>query len=480
MNLERQERRQRGVSGMIGGYVRRWRQLGWSARLYLLHIGITTGSLSIYVLFFNLMVRALGYPIEFLGQLNGFSIATAAVLSLPLWWLVTRIGLKRALVLSALMQVVSTGIVAAYPSTAALFVAVGLSGMSATIFQVSAPPFMMSQSDAATRDYLFSANTSINIGIAGLGSLLAGGLPAVFAGWLAVDPESATAYRAAFGVSSLGLLLAIAPLLLIRRSPAEPDQIEPAVAVVPSAPQPVASSVSAGADDLWLTRLPGGRALLTLLTRFGGAALLRRMPRSISDILRHPMTVLPLLISPLLVSFGAALLIPYLNLFLKDRFLISDRVLGTIFASFGIAAGLTALGGPALSTRLGKIRAVALVQIISIPFLLTLGFAPALGVAVVAALVRTALFNMSSPLYDAFAMERTPESARPIVIGLINGSYTVGYLVAPFISTAVQDRYGFAPLFLATAAFYATASLVNYLLFVRGWAGQLADERRIE
>jgi hypothetical protein len=56
------------------------------------------------------------------------------------------------------------------------------------------------------------------------------------------------------------------------------------------------------------------------------------------------------------------------------------------------------------------------------------------------------------------------------VIGLINGANTAGYLVAPAISTWVQARYGFGPLFVATAICYALAALANYWFFVRGEA----------
>ena len=92
---------------------------------------------------------------------------------------------------------------------------------------------------------------------------------------------------------------------------------------------------------------------------------------------------------------------------------------------------------------------------------------PVLAVAAGAALMRAALFNAGSPLYDAFAMEQTEERARPLVIGLINGSYSVGYLAAPQISTMVQQRYGFGPLFIITAICYSLAALCNYWLFVR-------------
>jgi MFS family permease len=179
------------------------------------------------------------------------------------------------------------------------------------------------------------------------------------------------------------------------------------------------------------------------------------------------MIVLPLLISPLLISFGAAGLIIYLNIFFKQRFDISDIAVGRIIAILGIATGVASLAGPAISTRLGKAQTIVLTQVLSIPFLLILGFVPLLNIAVAAALMRGALFNMGSPLYDAFAMERTDEELRPIVIGLINGAYSVGYLLSPKISTWVQTYYGFGPLFIATAIVYGLAALTNYLLFAR-------------
>lgn len=449
-------------------YLRQWRQLNRDARLYLLHTALLTASLAIYGLFFNLAIEALGYPRAFLGDLNGLSIAVAALLSVPLWWLVTRIGLKRALIASAILQALSALIIAVLPQTGPLLLGVGLTGMAATVFQVSSPPFMMEQSDAATRDHLFSANTAINIGVAGVASLLAGGLPALFSGWLGVGVESATAYRATFAVAGMGLALSIVPLLWIedRRSKNGDQQARAEKTAQPSQPtQPSATSDDLQRYNMALAETPAARA--AWIERLPGVTvLLTRLPDPLPDLIRRPAQVIPLLISPLLISFGAALLIQYLNLFFKDRFAINDVVLGAIFAALGITTGLAALLGPLLSTRIGKIRTIVITQLLSIPFLIVLGFVPILGIAVGAALVRGALFNMGSPLYDAFAMERTAERARPIVIGVINGAYTVGYLVAPLISTRVQERVGFSPLFLATAAFYALAAVANYWLFI--------------
>jgi MFS family permease len=181
----------------------------------------------------------------------------------------------------------------------------------------------------------------------------------------------------------------------------------------------------------------------------------------------HPEPLLKLLASPALISIGAALLIPYLNLFFKQRFAVSDQSLGAIFAALGVTTGVAALAGPLLSARIGKIRAVVVSQALSLPFLAALGVAPLLSLAVGAALARAALFNMGSPLYDAFAMERTAEPARPAVIGLINGAYSIGYAVAPLISTRVQQLYGFGPLFAITIVCYVLAVFAKYWFFVR-------------
>lgn len=426
------------------GYFQRWRQLSSAARLYLLHAALLTSSLAISSLYFNLLILALDYPRQFLGELNTVALGVAAILSLPLWWLVTRIGLRQALFASALCQAVSAFVFAWWPTPVPLLIGVALTGVAAVLFQVSAPPFMMQHSDPAARDHLFSANAAINIGLAGVGSLLAGFLPALFARLLGTGPESAVAYRATFAVAGVGLALSVVPLLLIRRH----EQVVPKQAVEQS-------------------RQPDSVPQKSVRQTFRRRDLLERIPDSWRLLARHPWPLVRLLIPPFLISWGAALLIPYLNLFFKERFAIPDQVLGQIFAALGVTTGFAALIGPIMSRRIGKIGTVALTQILSIPFLLLLGFMPVLYIAVGAALMRAALFNAGSPLYDAFAMERTEERARPLVIGLINGSYSVGYLVAPQISTYVQAHYGFEPLFVITAICYTLAAASNYWLFVR-------------
>jgi MFS family permease len=423
-------------------YLQRWQQLRPAARLYLLHAALLTSSLAITGLLFNLAVLALGFSLDFLGLLNIVSFASAAVLSVPLLWLITRVSLRLALLASAALQIASVLLLALVPIAPALLISGGLAGAAAVLFQVSAPPFMMRQSNAATRDHLFSANAAILIGFAGLGSLIAGQLPGLAAQLLGVGAESAAAYQAAFIIASVGLVLATLPLLLLSdTSKIEESQLH--------------------SSDSQATEVIEGQVKAPIATSQSV------VPASWRTLLRHPIPLLKLAISPALISIGAALLIPYLNLFFKQRFTIADTQLGLIFAGLGLATALAALAGPALSARLGKIRAIVLTQALALPFLALMGITPLLGVAVGAAMARSALFNMGTPLYDAFAMERTDEAARPAVIGVINGAYSIGYVFAPLVSTQIQAAYGFTPLFMITLLCYMLAVLAKYWFFVR-------------
>ncbi|MEP7189158.1 MAG: MFS transporter, partial [Roseiflexaceae bacterium] len=296
-------------------YLQRWHHLRPPARLYLLHAALLTSSLAIIGLLFNLAVLALGFSLDFLGLLNTVSFAAAAVLSVPLLWLVTRVSLRVALLGSAALQIASVLLLTFVPVAPALLLSGGLAGAAAVLFQVSAPPFMMRQSDASTRDHLFSANAAILIGFAGLGSLLAGRLPSLAAQLLGVAAESGLAYRAAFAVAGVGLVLSILPLLLLTEA-GKAEVVDNRAIQARNLPAVVASDAKA---RLSAERSNTKRKLFTNLQPTIHN-LQSAIPASWRDLLRHPVPLIKLLVSPALISIGAALLIPYLNLFFKQRF----------------------------------------------------------------------------------------------------------------------------------------------------------------
>ena len=105
-----------------------------------------------------------------------------------------------------------------------------------------------------------------------------------------------------------------------------------------------------------------------------------------------------------LIGLGAGLFLPYLNVYFVQELGASPAVYGWISG----ASTLTRLGAtllaPAVAGRLGTVGAIAGTQLASVPFLLLLGFAPQLGLAALAFLIRGALMNMALPLQTSFTM----------------------------------------------------------------------------
>ncbi len=399
-----------------------WR-LEPAAYWFLTHVALLAASGSISGLLFNVAILQLGYERTFLGLLDTVAMVSAALLSLPLWALAARIGPRRSLLVNGIARLGFALAMALWPRPSVLVVVVAVVGATSVLYEVSAAPLMMRYTTGDTRDSLFSANAAVALCVAGVATLAAGQLPAVLGQWLNAPPESPAAYRAAFLVSAIGYAAALVPVFWLRPASAR----TPAPASTPARP------------SLQFTAL-----------------------------LRQLVPLLPLLLTPALISLGAALLIPYLNLFFKERFQLDDGTLGLIFALLGLGAGGSTMLAPALARRYGRMPAIVLTEVVSLPFLAILATVANLPLAVLAALLRSALFNLGTPLYEAFAMERTPEHLRTTQIGLLNGAQTAGYIIAPGISTWVQTHYGFGPLFIATGTCYALAALLNYLLFVHG------------
>ncbi len=83
------------------------------------------------------------------------------------------------------------------------------------------------------------------------------------------------------------------------------------------------------------------------------------------------------LFTPLLiVSIGAGLFVPFMNVFFREQHNQSDAVVGSLMAWGSLAMGVGLIIAPPLADRLGKLRLVVITQALSIPFMIMLGFSP--------------------------------------------------------------------------------------------------------
>jgi MFS family permease len=412
------------IASGLARYWRRLRSFSPNARLYLLSIVVTGLSFSIYMLIFNLYVNSSGYPRSFLGELQSMPNLIALLCALPAGVLVDAIGRKPALILANVGQTAALLGIVVSPAAGWLRLSMIGFGLSQSLWMVSSAPFMMENSTEKERDVLFSANFGLQTLVGFVGTLLGGYLPTWWGGILGVGVESPRAYAATLGVTVVLSALALVPVLIIQEQP---------------------RSAGAKARSVWPWRNIQDKGLVARI-----------------------------FVPNIIISMGAAILIPYMNLFFKETFGIRDTVLGPVFAVSSVITGTATLAAPLLAGRWGRIRALVITQLVSIPFLLSIGFSGIFWVSAVAFWVRAALMNMSNPLYNAFAMEQVAERERATVSGLIGMSWNIGWTIGPFVSGYMQanPNIGFKPIFVITCTLYVAASILERVYF------QKTDDRQ--
>lgn len=390
---------------------------GRDAWLFLASVIIAGVAFSIYQLYFNLYILSLGLGKEFLGLLAAIPAGVTLVLGLPLGVLADRIGRRAALLLGNAGVAAAIVLLISSPSPLIMVAASLLLGISQAIFILSLAPFIMRVSKEETRTALFSAQFGLSTLSGFVGSLLAGQLPGWFAGLLAVSVESPIAYRAAILISALLTFASNIPLWFVRESP----------------PTERTTNADIGIGGLW-------------------AQLTRPL-------------VIKLIVPNIFVGFGAAILIPYMNVFFKERYAMPDNQLGLLFSLTAVSTGVATLLGPRLARSLGKVRAVVFTQTASLVFMMAIGFVPGVLIASAAFFMRSALMNMGGPLYQAFSMEQVPDHERATLNSAQTLVWEFGWAFGPAVSGFVQQRFGFAPLFLATTALYGVAAVLTYAFF---------------
>jgi len=414
------------LESMKQHYLDPLRSFNRAARLFLIMILIDGVIYSGWQLFFNFYMLQSGFTREFLGLVNSMPSAAGLIFGIPLGRLSDRIGRRISIIIGLAMSGACMLAQITVHEPRLIATMAFLNGAANMLFIVSQAPLMSRLSDRENRTMLFSLSFGLQTISGAVGALFAGQLPAFFGTILHVSAHSATSYQAVLIVSVLLGTTCIIPMWMMH----EPRDV----------PAPGDASAKSNARPTGSVggKLPAGLAAATA-----------RMTAP-----------------QILIGFGAAILIPYINVFFKDRFAISDSTLGLLFALASLMIGIGSLLGPRLVTRLGgKIRAVVATQSGSLVFLLLIGFAPYLWLSSVAYLLRTTMMNMSSPLYSAFCMERTPEQHQGFVNSFLNLAWNLGWAVGPFLSGVVQERYGFKPLFISTAILYGLASWMIWRFF---------------
>jgi MFS family permease len=402
----------RRISRIFREYHINLKRFSKNVRLYLLASFLIGLTFTAYLLLLNLYLREQGSRESFIGMVLSAGAIGMTVTSIPAAFILRRIRLKNILLSSTVVYGLSILFLSWLPVSDMLILVSFLAGVAITFYRVAAAPFFMRNSSPKERTYIFS----LSFGVA----LIASVIGSVFFGWMVTAlSESAggmvPAYRWTFAVA-VGLgILALIPFSIIKAAdPGREDR----------------SAVF---------------SLSILKSRFG--------------------LYVRLFLPYFVVGTGAGLIIPFLNLYFRDRFDQPPDKIGLFYTAVHTTMLLGILAGPVLAKRIGMVRTLVSTQLISIPFMVTLAYTYSLPAALAAFLVRGALMNLGMPIGTNFAMEMVKKHEQALVNALLMFGWTSSWMVSTAIGGRLIERHGYTLPLMTAAGLYIMSSILYYLFF---------------
>ncbi len=401
------------------------RRFSRNARLYLLHVIGMDLIHGTWEVLFNLYLLEVGFGIEFIGLRLAVRGAAGAIAAVPMGRLSDRIGRKAGFILGdgggalmALIQILSVNPVV-------LLVSPAVSALFGSLHHVTEPAFMAENSARRERVHLFSVAGGLRTLAVSGGSLIAGFLPLWAAGQFAID--TVTAYRGATFIGISWWFLSLIPALLLR-SHARPDQ------------------------NVGQAPARGVRGLLANV--------------------RTPAVIWRLLLVNGLISLGAGLVVPLFNVFFHEGVHAHEGEIGSTFAAGSLFLALATLLIPFAAARWGKVTTVFASRFLAVPFVLLIGFAPSLAepaavvsLAGAAYALRTTLFNMADPVYEAFSMELLHPGERATATGFQAALGQGAVALSGFLGARLMGLGDFRTPFFVMAFLYLASTLLFWVLF---------------
>lgn len=371
----------------------------------------------------NLYLRELGLSDAVIGRVLSFESLGTLLFALPASYLASRIRLKWILVAAAVSTACASSLLVLIRPLPLLLVVGAWTGGSYIIHSVIAAPFFMRNSTSKERLHLFGLNYAVEVLSSVIGVAACGAMARHLGIVLGSD---LLGYRFTLLGASALVACATVPYLFVH-SPAP-----------------------------------------TLAERESFRGLGRRRPRDLGKL------VFP----NFLMGCGAGLIIPFLNLYFRDRFALDSRAIGAVFA---VSQALTAVGfatGPSLARRFGMVRMVAGAQYLSIPFFLALAFTTRLPVAVGAFWMRGALMNMNHPISRNFAMELVDHEHQTMTNAGLEMSWSVAWMVSTQIGGWVIQHHGYSLPMLITVGLYLTAA-TSFVVFFHDYERRVLGPKRL-
>ena len=367
-------------------------------------------SFNLMMLLFNLYLGALDFTESSIGNLLSLLEWGAFLIALPASLFMAKGNIRASLIIASLCTALGFGLLSSTSAQAVIGVSVLTIGSFTAIFRIAAGPFIMQNSNPEERPFVFSMNFALMVGAGFLGSLVGGFTRDFLAVFLQDD---VLAYRIAlFGFGGGFAALSVIPFFLLR-----------------------------------FEEQKGNFPILQLLKGCNKPLFLR------------------LLMPSMLIGFGSGLTIPFINLYFKFEWGLSDSLIGTWFGLAQLTTFIGMILSPLLVRRFHIVRVIVWSQLASIPFMLIMGYVDLFPVVISAFLLRQVLMNMHNPMNTQFRMELVAPEEQSLINALRMIGFTGVRALAAFFGGRIIDHYSFSLSFTLTSAFYFIAAVLFFTFF---------------
>ncbi|MEW6412797.1 MAG: MFS transporter [Candidatus Zixiibacteriota bacterium] len=383
-----------------------------NARLYLFGSFLMGINFHVFQLLLNLYLKQLGFNEGEIGFVVSSRAIGMTVIAIPAAILMSRVKLKPLLIISGILFAGFSFFIATYQVFILLVGFSVLSGMAFAFYRVAAAPFYMRNSTPTERTHLFSFSFGMML-LAGMAGSIGSGKMVMVLGDLTGD--IVLGYQLTMYLGIVVALMAVIPFFLIKA--AKPSVEENKINIT------------------W------------------------------AQLRQRGWFYFKITISNFILGGGAGLIIPFLNLYFRDRFGLTPDTIGLYYFVVQLAMLVGSLSGPLLVKRFGLVRTVVITQIASIPFMLVLSYSYMLPLAFIAFIFRGGLMNLGAPLVTNFGMEMSQKQEQGLVNALLQVAWTSSWMFSAAIGGSLIEAYGYTVTMNITIVLYVISTVLFFGFF---------------
>lgn len=397
----------------LGEYLKTIKLFKVNAKLLLANVLLRFIGYGVFSLLFNLYIMQIGYDVDFIGYLTALNNIAVALMAIPSGFIIDRFGLKRPLVIGYSLFILFTILLAINTNYLSLIIFNIALGFTFSIIRVIRNPFLTKFSTKVERTHLFGFAFGLLMIGSVIGNVIGGYFPKFFKVFTSLTNDIII-YRLSLLsgaiISSIGLI----SILKIRK------------------------------DNITSSKKLSKRNFKIKFSRLYAKLLLPH----------------------LLLSLGAGLVMPFLNVFFKKHLNANVSQIGIIFALGSFITGIASFLVPFVTKRIGKVKSIGILQISSLPFLLMIALIPNLTLVAIFYIVRQVLMNIASPIYTTFVMEAVPDKDKGTISGYIVFIWGLGWAISSSYSGILMKNYGYNFPFFICFVFYLI-STITFISFFR-------------